>query len=249
MPNRNAFNNWLKFSLVVPLVLIVTGCGTRVDAMAKTAKYAIWGAPDVTLTQQQIEELPYAAQYVTLEGQARAMLVLGFDDSNQLHWLSGQKESLVTQSGRIISMVNVDKPHDTIDASIHSTAYLTDDPLHCLTQPTVSGQQNCPRQWQAEISTAPGVSQKRYQIKTTFDLGSSAEVDLPSGHKASAVKLTEKVISQSQGQTWHYTNYYWLEDSTRRIIKSSQQYIPEFPRAHWLEVKAYSKHLQQDTES
>lgn len=110
-----------KIKTAKPLVLTLlslglmtaSGCSTKFSSINDSIKFAAFGVDDVTLTKQQIEQIPYLSSYVTLNDKAQIFMVLAFIDINpvsnakQYKWLSSDRAMIVTENGRIIKTVNM----------------------------------------------------------------------------------------------------------------------------------------------
>lgn len=223
--------------LFIPLAVSVSlaSCGTRIDSMQETIKTGILGKPDVVLTPDEIAEQKYPMQYLTLSGQARISVALGFDDKGLYKWLSGSKEVLVTRSGRIVQTQEL-----TINGNEKDLEWVSNlkyDPLACM----ATSQQNCPTNWVAQVQVGNGLDAKTIDIHSQFSNKGEEVLQAPDGSQLQTTKWLETVTNGDE--VW--SNWYWLEEDTHRVVKSEQQLSPAFPSIKLEEVKPYSKDLQQ----
>ena len=58
--------------------------------------------PEITITREQVNHIPYASIYAKIEGQGDALVVLAFVEGADLRWVSAERQTLVTRSGRLI---------------------------------------------------------------------------------------------------------------------------------------------------
>lgn len=219
-----------KFILFLFVLTLLTGCGTRIDSMARTMEYAIFGEQDVDLSPQQIDQLKYPYQYLTVEEQPRIALALGFDDNNIYKWLSGQQEVLTTYHGRIINAQGL----------ANSLVYVEDvtkDPLACI----VRANQACRLSWQPTAFFGRSHDAQSVAIMASFERKPDVELQLPSG-KSISTELWQEVMAVGDEQ---WRNYFWISKDNRRVVKSEQQWAANRSRFTLIEVKAYSNDLRQ----
>lgn len=228
-------------SLVKPSLLIavslatltLSGCSARVSNWLELAETAFSSPDDVSLTPAEISDYPYAAQYIRVDGEARALIGLNFDDNGQLKWISGGQEIIVTQAGRIIETVDLKN-------GPRFTTNLEADPLLCWREKLQQQQTShtCPATWQREVEFGDvGLqSNHRVEITSTFNAIGEEVVDMPNGTTQHAIKLTET--------SDNFNNTFWLEVETGRVIKSEQWLSAAIGSAQLQEVKPYSGDLK-----
>jgi hypothetical protein len=64
---------------------------------------------------------------------------------------------------------------------------------------------------------------------------------MPDGTELQTQRWEER-ITQSNGKSWK--NYYWIEETTHRVVKSEQRITEQFPKAYVEEIKPYSADLK-----
>jgi len=215
--------------------LMLTGCSAYVKSVQNTLEYAVFGADSVTLTDTQINNLTYASQYVTIENQPRAAVVLGFVDGERHTYVSANNESVVLRHGRMLETEGLDSPFDAIERPLKSVHDQSADPLVCLT----TAARDCEKTWQATVYVGEGMDEQSYHIRSEFRRGDTETLTLPGGRRIEATRWTEHLTATLAGQQWHYQNHYWISQQQPRVVKSTQQLTPDFPRAEWVELKPY----------
>ncbi len=231
-----------KVILIACLSLLLTACNARVEAMKETIAYSIYGAPDVELSEAEIANLKYASQYVKLKEQPRAMVVLGFDDNNDYHWLSGENEVIVTRYGRLIRTTGLAKDSSNVHYDIRHVKNTDSDPLVCWVQQ--SNYQSCPKTWSTEVEVGNGSQAKRYALKTTIINTTEDTITLQNGEQVNAIKVVESATATSSNKTHQFKNIFWLDKTKQRVLKSEQGLVPGFPFVKMEELKPYPKDLK-----
>ncbi|RUO80277.1 hypothetical protein CWI84_06500 [Idiomarina tyrosinivorans] len=224
-----------KFVIALGLCLLLSSCGSRYQAMRDMVTYAIDGPPDIVLSKQQLDDLKYAAQYVRLGSeQPQALLGLGYDDGARYQWLSGEHESLQTDYGRVVQT-------SRLPANIHFTSNLANDPLRCLRG---SLTKKCLHQWQRQVISGDAENTQLYTLISDFEWAEQEPLIAPDGSKLQTQKIIENVTQQWPESINQWTNTYWLEVGTHRVVKSEQMAAPNFPNIRLVEAKPYQKDLQ-----
>ncbi|RUO71802.1 YjbF family lipoprotein [Idiomarina ramblicola] len=231
-----------KSLIALLLALLMAGCGGRVDGMKETIRYSIYGSPDVTLSAEEMAKLKYASQYIKLTEQPRAMVVLGFDDNKDYHWLSGEKETVVTRYGRLVRTAGLDKGNDNIDSDIRYVRNIEQDPLKCFVQK--ANYKTCDKSWVSQVEIGDGSHTKRFSIKAEIKRISSTTVTLPNNEKVDAIKVEEELTATNHQTTQRFNNTFWLDSQNQRVLKSEQGLVPGFPVMQMEELKSYPVDLE-----
>lgn len=89
------------------LCLLLQACTQTQQGLVDTAKLAVMGPDDVTVSDEQIESLPYASMYLRIDNGQRIFLVLGYDENGQQKWVTQDRAMLVTQKGRLVKTLGL----------------------------------------------------------------------------------------------------------------------------------------------
>ncbi|WP_404401706.1 YjbF family lipoprotein [Idiomarina seosinensis] len=214
-------------------IVLLSGCGSRIDSMQETIGYAVFGKPDVTLSAEEIAEQSFPLQYLTLGEQSRITLGLGFDDKGLYKWLSGSQEVMVTKNGRIVQTQGLVAQGQQQD--LEWVSDLDHDPLACIT----AGGSDCAQRWSAEVQLGSGLNSRTLRVNSLFSPRSIETLRAPDGTQLSVQRWQEHVTSGDHS----WSNWYWVEQQTHRVVKSEQQLSLSFPRAHSEEIKPYVRDL------
>ena len=106
--------------LTISIVLVnTTACSQRISALNDTLKLAFIGDKDTQLSEQQVNNIPYASIYARIDGIPQAFIVLALAEPKftltlpptpaitELKWLSADKAMLVTINGRLVRTSNL----------------------------------------------------------------------------------------------------------------------------------------------
>ncbi|MBT42212.1 MAG: hypothetical protein CMF12_06770 [Idiomarina sp.] len=249
--NRSQFK---QLFLAVATLAALSGCSAYVKNIQNTVEYAIFGADSVNLSDSQIKQLQYATQYISISGQPRAAIVLGYVDADQHTYVSADSEAVVLRHGRMVATEGLNSRFDNIERPIKSVHDQSPDPLVCLTSanqntinpkainPNAAQTPDCPQHWQATIYVGEGMDEQRYQLSSQFSRGQQATLSLPGGRHIQAQQWLEQLTANQAGEQWQYQNEYWLSTEPGqpvRVVQSVQQLVPDFPQATWQELKPY----------
>ena len=71
-----------KYLTIFTSLFFLSACTQKFNDVNATLDEAVFGAEDVTLSQQEITELPYASSFVRINGGAKLFMVLAFAEPN-----------------------------------------------------------------------------------------------------------------------------------------------------------------------
>lgn len=236
-----------KLILSALALTLISGCSLRVKNLAELAERALTDPEDATLTQQEMRDYPYAANYLQFEGLPRVLVVLNFDDNNVLKWRSGGEEVFMTQNGRLVGTVNV-------PFALAQVSNIKADPLVCISRNLTQSDQvtpaqlkeQCPQQWQStrwlNLTDKEAAHYATYQVTSTITDISNESLTLPNGDQVSAIKVTEEIrlAPKPEQAEQEYTNTFWLEKTTGRAVKTHEWISPKLGYMSTEEVQIYS---------
>lgn len=199
---------------------ILAGCTAVTDEAFETIKYALATPEDAHLTEQQIEDFPYTAIYANWDDSARLLVVLGYADGNDLSWITAERETLITRSGRVIRTVGV-------DTDLLAVSNLTEDPLKCV----VTAEQ-CSMTWERDLDIERNQQRFSRRAVSEFSVVGEENLQLPNGKNY----LVTRVEEHGQLGKQSFVNVFWLE-ADGHVVKSRQQVIPERAALELTQVK------------
>ncbi len=213
---------WLCLGMLA--VVFISGCGRQNSLIIDTAKLAVLGQPDVTMSAQQVAEIPYASAYLKVGDAPRAFVVLGLAEDQQLKWFTADHNMVATHNGRISKTVG-------FDCDLLYSSDAAHDPLgkNLLNLQT-------PYHWQhREIWST--CHRSGYTLQSTFiNQGPETLTILDKAH--SLLRVDEQVYIAALNM--HYTNSFWLDPKTGSVVQSHQYLGPDLPLIQFTILKPYA---------
>lgn len=233
-----AFRLFSLFPLILT-VAVLTGCTQKFNDVNDTIKLALLGEPDTNVSQQKIQELPYASIYARVYDGPQAFMVLALAEPKvsldrhqtltpqtfQLKWMSSDKGMLVTENGRLVKTLNL--PQGNLIETFSSQP----DPLALgLHRPST------PTTWHRSIDWQPGYHYG-YTLSSEFTRQKDAVITL-GNTPIEALHFSETVTVASLDVI--YQNEFWLHPQTGKVLKSRQKIAPSLPYVEITLLKPYS---------
>ena len=228
-----------KLLLISATALFVSGCSQKINSINDTVRVAVQGTADIHKSANTIAALPYASTYVRIDNQSQLFMVLALAESATgetvttpssktspplLKWLASDHGMLVTQSGRIVKTVNL------AAGNLSTTTRKTVGPLtlglHLATTPTT---------WQRHIDWQPGYH-NGYQLDSQF-VFDQPEVLTINGKSVPVLRFSENVTIKQLDR--HYSNTFWIEQRTGKVVKSQQYIAPDLPSVEMTILKPF----------
>lgn len=229
-----------RLLLLSVTALVLSGCSQKITNLNDTVRLAVQGTADIHKSAYDIAKLPYASTYVRINNQSQLFMVLALAESAagetftrhhpattppQLKWLANDNGMLVTQSGRIIKTVNL------IGGNLLATHSNSPDPLalglHLATTP---------KTWRRSIDWQPGYH-AGYQLDSVFVFDHS-EVLTINGKSVPVLRFNENVSVKQLNN--HYSNTFWVEQHTGKVVKSLQYIAPSLPNVEITILKPFN---------
>nr|WP_228517856.1 YjbF family lipoprotein [Aliidiomarina indica] len=226
----------------------IAGCSSVHSDIRETARLFFAEGEDTTLSPEEIAAFPYTAIYVRKDDQPRTLIVLGFVDTYvqsgsvgdhsvlQLHWISSDSITLVTEYGRIVrtqGLTSGDAEAFVGRNDLHATSNRGDDPLRCIiTQPS-----QCPTEWRRELEYIQGNHAHSVRLTSTFDVTPNISVELPTRTTTTSHIVEHVAVLDAKGTPIHtFTNEFWAE-SNGHVVKSKQTIFPSETKFEITQIK------------
>ncbi len=196
--------------------LLATGCASpSLELIAAPFKKpgSLLGHDGYALTNEQIDDIPYASMGVRIGGSAPVIMILANINGAKLHWASADRVVLITERGRLVKTIGM--PRDLL-----STRWTGADSLLPV------------------LRRVPGTEDSR--VGRIIDLRPKDDFSVPVesrcewlgeetltlvGRKRRTVMLSEHI--KVEKWRWKAENRYWFDVDSGLILKSRQQYCPE----------------------
>lgn len=190
---------------ILLLCLLLQACSGTTKGLGNALWDSVFGTPGVHLTDADIAEMPYASQYMQLDGGPQLFVVLAFSENGQQKWVTQDQASIVTQHGRIVkTLLGKD--------NLLEVSNLNADPLIKPNQIVDGASWTRVMGWteHGQVRYATARSEFRWAGTDTLTLGSDV----------TAVRVLEEEITTGQ-KTW--TNRFWVDSEGQ--IRQSTQYL------------------------
>jgi len=184
---------------------LLQACSGTTKGLGNALWDSVFGTPGVHLTDADIAEMPYASQYMQLDGGPQLFVVLAFSENGQQKWVTQDQASIVTQHGRIVkTLLGKD--------NLLEVSNLNADPLIKPNQIVDGASWTRVMGWteHGQVRYATARSEFRWAGTDTLTLGSDV----------TAVRVLEEEITTGQ-KTW--TNRFWVDSEGQ--IRQSTQYL------------------------
>jgi len=184
---------------------LLQACSGTTKGLGNALWDSVFGTPGVHLTDADIAEMPYASQYMQLNGGPQLFVVLAFSENGQQKWVTQDQASIVTQHGRIVkTLLGKD--------NLLEVSNLNADPLIKPNQIVDGASWTRVMGWteHGQVRYATARSEFRWAGTDTLTLGSDV----------TAVRVLEEEITTGQ-KTW--TNRFWVDNEGQ--IRQSTQYL------------------------
>ncbi|WP_279083747.1 YjbF family lipoprotein [Kluyvera ascorbata] len=192
--------------LVIPLIcLLLQACSPSTKGLGKSLWQSVSGESGVQLTDDEIQTMPYASQYMQLNGGPQIFVVLAYSEEGQQKWLTQDRAMLVTQHGRLVKT-------KLAGDNLLTVNNLDNDPLACPNQITDGARWTRTMGWTEH-------QQVRYATATSTFHWDGNDTLTMSGQDT-AVRVLEEEVTTSEA-SWR--NRYWVDSEGQ--IRQSEQYL------------------------
>ena len=203
--------------LSLPLLcLLLQACTPTQQGLEQTVMLAVKGPADVTVTPEQVANLPYASLYARINDGPRIFVVLGYNETGQQKWVTQDQAMLVTQHGRLVKTLGL--PSNLADVS-----NLAQDPLADALHLQNGASWTRMVQWreQENVRAATAIS--------TFQRGDDTVLDI-AGERVPCRVWHETVRMESLGAEWQ--NTFWIDNRDGTVLQANQMLAADaFPIA------------------
>jgi hypothetical protein len=194
--------------------ILCQACGdTWTKGIPQAARTYVLKGEDLTLTRDDVTRIPYASIAVRFSNNAQSLLILARYEGDDLHWISTQREVLVTRHGRLVKTYGL--PND-----IRDTHFMTADPVG---KPIAADamQSDCLRTIDLEPRHVDGIV-----IRSRFENAGREELTILDAKLATELWIESNVAPDLD---WSFTNRFWIDAGSGYVWKSQQYLSPGLP--------------------
>lgn len=216
----------MRYFPLLLISLLLIACSKEQKGMGDTLKLAVFGQPDVELTEQQVRDTPYASMYARLNEGSRIFVVLGFKEPQLLKWVTHDAASFTTTYyGRLVATSG-------LTDNLQQVTNLEQDPLHNSKALTEGMSWKRTLFWTEE--------QKPHSVTLTSVFHLKDNQPLTRFGKTYYYRLAvEEVTAVESGI--HYRNRFWINPITGSVDQSEQFIGPDFFPIEMTLLKSYSR--------
>lgn len=201
--------------------ILCQSCGdTWVKSVPQAARTYLLKGDDLHFTREDIARIPYASIAVRFNEYAQALLILGRYDGDDLHWISTQREVIVTRRGRLVKTYGL--PDD-----LKETRFISDDPVGKPMTATASATA-CTRMIDLEPRHIEGIV-----IRSRFESAGRETLTILDTPLPTDVRIELNVAPDLD---WSFKNQFWVDARSGYVWKSLQYLSPRLPP---LEIVVY----------
>lgn len=195
----------MKRLALILICLLLQACSATTKGLGDSLWDSLFGTPGVQLTDDDIQNMPYASQYMQLNGGPQLFVVLAFSENGQQKWVTQDGATIVTQHGRLVkTLLGGD---NLIDVNNLAT-----DPLAKPGQIIDGATWTRTLGW---IGTSPGALRHR---PFRFYMARTDSVSV--GSEETAVRVLDEEVTTDQTR---WRNRYWIDSEGQ--IRQTEQYL------------------------
>jgi hypothetical protein len=213
----------LHFKIII--LILITSC-SHIGIYEELGTYFknIFSEPD-DLSPEEVNRVKFASIQMRLGNNPNTLIVLEEDKQGILKWTSSNAVKIYTNKGIItrfmgieneLDILEVDKDHPILKASLSKEKVINLTSFYTFRNPDLF----------------------RLPIKTKFYYSDSEDLDiLGENYKVDIYKEE----AQDNLINWKFTNFFWVNQKTKKVIKSIQAITPKNPKVHFTVTKDYVK--------
>lgn len=195
----------MKRPALIMICLLLQACSSTTKGLGDSLWDSVFGTPGVHLTDDDIQNMPYASQYVQLNEGPQLFVVLAFAENGQQKWVTQDQATLVTQHGRLVkTLLGGD--------NLLEVNNLAADPLAKPDQ-IIDG-----AQWTRTMGWTEYRQVRYATARSVFHWNGTDSVTL--GGETTPVRVLDEEVETDQTR-WH--NRYWIDSEGQ--IRQSIQYL------------------------
>jgi len=197
--------NRVKRIAIITVCLLLQACSASLTGLGKSLWNSVTGQDGVTLTDDEIHNMPYASQYMTLNRGPQLFVVLAFSQDGQQKWVTQDQAMLVTQNGRLIKTTG-------LQDNLLQTGNLDADPLKS------PGQIRDGASWTRLVGWTEHQQVRYATARSQFSW--EGRDSLKTGSDITPVRVLKETVTTDQAR-WH--NRYWIDEDGQ--IRRSEQFL------------------------
>nr|WP_201279493.1 YjbF family lipoprotein [Cedecea colo] len=185
--------------------MLLQACSATTKSLSSSLWHSIVGSDGVQLTDDDIQNMRYASQYMSINNGPQLFVVLAYDENGQQKWVTQDRATIVTQNGRVVKTVG-------LGDNLQQVTNLADDPLAKVNQ-IIDG-----AGWTRQMAWSEHQQARMATARSIFSWDGTDTLKV--GSNVTPVRVLDEEVTAA-GTAWH--NRYWVDDAGK--IRQSKQYI------------------------
>ncbi|EAA6470683.1 YjbF family lipoprotein [Salmonella enterica subsp. enterica serovar Amager] len=195
----------MKRLALILICLLLQACSATTKGLGDSLWDSLFGTPGVQLTDDDIQNMPYASQYMQLNGGPQLFVVLAFSENGQQKWVTQDGATIVTQHGRLVkTLLSGDNLIDVNN--------LAADPLEKPGQ-IIDG-----ATWTRTLGWTEHRQVRYATARSVFTWRGTDSVSV--GSEETAVRVLDEEVTTDQTR---WRNRYWVDSEGQ--IRQTEQYL------------------------
>ncbi|EAM8729824.1 YjbF family lipoprotein [Salmonella enterica] len=195
----------MKRLALILICLLLQACSATTKGLGNSLWDSLFGTPGVQLTDDDIQNMPYASQYMQLNGGPQLFVVLAFSENGQQKWVTQDGATIVTQHGRLVkTLLGGDNLIDVNN--------LAADPL------AKPGQIIDGATWTRALGWTEHRQVRYATARSVFTWRGTDSVSV--GSEETAVRVLDEEVTTDQTR---WRNRYWVDNEGQ--IRQAEQYL------------------------
>ncbi|TNV16412.1 YjbF family lipoprotein [Buttiauxella sp. B2] len=194
---------------ILLVCLLLQACSDTTKGLGSSLWHSVAGDDGIQLTNDDIQNMRYASQYMRINNGPQIFVVLAYDENGQQKWVTQDRAMIVTEHGRIVKTMG-------LGDNIEQVTNLANDPLAKVSQ-IIDGVS-----WTRQIAWTEHQQVRMTTAHSTFAWDGNDTLKIAGS--TTPVRVLEEEVTAS-GKTWH--NRFWIDSEGQ--VRQSKQYIgPEY---------------------
>lgn len=190
---------------IILVCLVLQACSDTTTGLGRSLWSSVAGEDGVELTDDDVQNMPYASQYLRLNNGPQLFVVLAFAENGQQKWVTQDQATLVTQHGRLVET--------WLDGdNLIEVTNLAEDPLIKPNQ-IIDG-----ASWTRQMGWTEHKNVRYAIARSTFRW--NGKETLTVGSNVTEVRILDEAVTTDH-ESWR--NRFWIDDEG--IIRKAEQYL------------------------
>lgn len=194
---------------ILLVCLLLQACSDTTKGLGSSLWRSVAGDDGIQLTNDDIQSMRYASQYMSVNNGPQIFVVLAYDENGQQKWVTQDRAMVVTEHGRIVKTTG-------LGDNLQQVTNLASDPLVKANQ-IVDGVS-----WTRQMAWTEHQQVRMATAQSTFTWDGTDTLKI--ADSTTPVRVLDEEVTAS-GKTWHNR---FLIDAEGQIRQSKQTIGPDY---------------------